>query len=65
VTYFAFSFPFSFEESFEQMDVFEKRLKGLANVYFHREVLYYSLEGRKMEMVTISSNDGLAVDENG
>jgi hypothetical protein len=30
--------------------------KGL---YFHREVVYYSVEGRKMEMMTISSTDGI------
>lgn len=28
-------------------------------MYFHREVLYYSQEGRKMEIFTFSSKDGL------
>lgn len=28
-------------------------------IYFHREVLFYSREGRKMEIVTISSRDGI------
>lgn len=32
------------------------------SIYFHREVLYYSLEGRKMEIFTISSRDGLIDD---
>lgn len=27
------------------------------NLYFHREIVYYSIEGRKMEMMTISSRD--------
>jgi hypothetical protein len=29
------------------------------NLYFHRETIYYSAEGRKMEMMTISSTDGI------
>lgn len=29
------------------------------NLYFHRETVYYSIEGRKMEMMTISSRDGI------
>jgi hypothetical protein len=28
-------------------------------LYFHRETVYYSIEGRKMEMVTISSKDAI------
>jgi len=29
------------------------------NLYFHRETIYYSVEGRKMEVMTISSRDGI------
>lgn len=29
------------------------------NLYFHRETIYYSIEGRKMECMTISSRDGI------
>lgn len=59
-TYFAFSYPFSFEESTEMLDRLEERLTKpdlQKAIYFHREVLFYSLEGRKMEMFTISSRD--------
>lgn len=61
-TYFAFSYPFSFEESTEMIDRIENKLnlpENKENIYFHREVLYYSLEGRKMEMFTISSRDDI------
>lgn len=29
------------------------------NLYCHREIVYYSIEGRKLEMITISSRDGI------
>jgi hypothetical protein len=37
----------------------ESRLAEEKNVYFHKEELYHSLEGRKIELVTISSRDGI------
>jgi hypothetical protein len=35
------------------------KLFNQPNIYFHRETLINSLEGRKMEVVTISSKDGI------
>jgi cytosolic carboxypeptidase protein 5 len=29
------------------------------NLYFHKETIYYSIEGRKMDMMTITSRDGI------
>ncbi len=59
-TYFAFSYPWSYEESQAKIDEIEQKFSNAPpekNLYFHREVLYYSIEGRKMEMLTISSRD--------
>ena len=56
-TYFAFTYPFSFEESIKLTDEIQNKLQNQQNVYFNREILYYSLEGRPMELLTISSRD--------
>ena len=58
-TYFAFTFPFSYEETIQQMDEVQARIANQPNIYFNREILYYSLEGRKMELITISSQDNI------
>lgn len=62
-TYFAFSYPWSYEESQAKMDELEQRFAAQPperNLYFHRETVYYSIEGRKMEVMTISSRDGIS-----
>ena len=43
-TYFAFSTPFSYEESIEQMDAVQKKFATQPNLYFARDTLAYSLE---------------------
>jgi len=61
-TFFAFSYPFSYEESQAKIDDIQTRFAAASlekNLYFHREVVCYSIEGRKMEMMTISSRDGM------
>jgi len=61
-TYFAFSYPFSYQESQDKIDSIQKLFETAPaekNLYFHRETIYHSIEGRKMEMMTISSRDGI------
>lgn len=60
-TYFAFSYPWSYQESQDKIDQIESLFASAPekNLYFHRETVYYSTEGRKMEMITISSKDGM------
>lgn len=59
VTYFAYSYPFSYTEITQKLDELEANMTLRKNVYFHRETLTYSYEGRRQEMVTLSSCDGL------
>ncbi len=50
--YFAFCFPKSYEEQQSQLDALEAAVPS--NVYFSREVLTYSLDGRRLDLVTVS-----------
>lgn len=59
VTYFAYSYPWSFKEITQKLDEMQAKMINRRNVYFHRETLTYSREGRKQEMVTVSSWEGL------
>lgn len=50
----------------EHLDRIEARLtqaEVAEDIYFHREVMFYSREGRKMEVVTISSRDGITEEQ--
>jgi hypothetical protein len=61
--YFAWTFPFSFKESIDHSHSLFNRYgdDGSKNkdIYFKREVLTHSLDGRPMEMITFSSKKGL------
>jgi cytosolic carboxypeptidase protein 5 len=54
-TYFAFTYPFSFEEIQNQSAEIIEKYKNNDTIYVQREVLGRSLEGRPMDMLTISS----------
>ena len=60
--YFATCFPFSHAEVLDYLDILDMRMKGDSNVYYNRELLTYSYEGRRLDLLTISSFDGIEED---
>lgn len=57
IVYVAYGFPFSLTEISGKLDQVQQKVALQKNVYCYRETLTYSLEGRKMEMMTLSSTD--------
>ncbi|XP_076315818.1 cytosolic carboxypeptidase-like protein 5 [Tachypleus tridentatus] len=70
-TYFAFTFPFSYNECQEMLTQLDKQFgsglyldpsdpsSSIDNIYYCREVLCYSLDGHKVELVTVTSLKGM------
>lgn len=59
--YFAFTYPFSYYDIQEQLNKIEDRLQDpqYDYIYFHREVLGHSIEKRNVDLITLSSKEGL------
>ena len=54
VAYFAWTYPYSYEQSIKKTQKLMKKFEDHPDIYMHREVLYYSREHREMEMITFS-----------
>ena len=54
-TSFALSFPFSYQDCLSKCTTIFKNFKDSKAVYFHHETAIYTLEGRKLQLLTISS----------
>ena len=44
--YFAFTYPYSFEESLRKSKKLEEKYRNHEEIYFYREILGYSIEER-------------------
>lgn len=61
--YFAFTFPFGYEEWIDKVNSVEKLCEENDQIYFHREWLIHSLEKRPMELLTITDVSGMIEEE--
>lgn len=60
ITYFAFTYPFSYNEIQQLLTNYDNRFANATtgakdDIYYTRECLCYSLEGRRIDLITVSS----------
>ncbi|XP_075904541.1 cytosolic carboxypeptidase-like protein 5 isoform X4 [Nelusetta ayraudi] len=67
-TYFSFCYPFSYTESQEMLQQFDKRYPNAAQLspssepsglYYHRELLCNSLDGNRVDLLTVTNCNGM------
>ncbi|KAL0882170.1 hypothetical protein ABMA27_000718 [Loxostege sticticalis] len=64
-TFFAFTYPFSFAELQIALNSIDMKMlplpppQSLDDIYYCRECLIYSLEGRRVDLLTITSHHGI------
>ncbi|XP_039637051.1 cytosolic carboxypeptidase-like protein 5 isoform X2 [Perca fluviatilis] len=67
-TYFSFCFPFSYSECQEMLQQFDKSYPNAAqlspssepdSVYYHRELLCHSLDGNRVDLITVTNCNGM------
>ncbi|XP_078397628.1 cytosolic carboxypeptidase-like protein 5 isoform X2 [Cetorhinus maximus] len=70
-TYFAFCFPFTYSECQEMLTQLDEKfeyckhltIRSLSDtIYYHREPLCYSLDKRRVDLITITSCDGMTLE---
>lgn len=65
ITYFAFTYPFSYGEMQQMLDNIDRRFANTTasskdDIYYIRECVCHSLEGRRVDLLTISSHHSMS-----
>lgn len=57
-TYFALTYPFSYADCQNLLAEYEQKYEKSGRVYFYRERLVDSVEGRRVDLVTVTAREG-------
>lgn len=75
VVYFAFCFPYSYTECQKNLNRIDKKMNAVSthqpspssprdddSIYYHRQLLCYSLDGLRVDLLTVSSHHGITTE---
>ena len=67
ISYFAFTYPFAYTDLQTQLKKIDARMSqgtitSVDDIYYHRECVVKSLEGRRLELLTISSYQNISTE---
>ena len=64
VCYFAFCYPYSYEETQQYLHEMENKLlaKPSNAIYYHRELICKSIDDLRVDLITVSSRKGILED---
>lgn len=67
VSYFAFCYPYSYEETQLYLQELDNKLKrktthGPNSIYYHRELICKSVDDLRVDLITVSSTKGILED---
>ena len=62
--YFAFTYPYSYHDIQEKLTKIEKKIENpdFEHIYYHRELLGRSIENRNVELITLTSKQGITTE---
>jgi hypothetical protein len=65
ILHFAFTYPYSYSTLQSELELMDQHVNALdvpGSIYYHRELLIRSRDGRRVDLVTITSVDGRSED---